>query len=38
MVVDRVQGDAEITFRHYGVDGKIYNEEVYNSKTLKALK
>lgn len=32
VVVDRRQGVPEIKFRHYGVDGTIYNEEVHKSK------
>ena len=31
VVVDRQKGVPTIMFRHYGVDGKIYNEEIFNS-------
>jgi len=28
VTVDRVSGIPKITFRHYGVDGSVYNEDV----------
>ena len=35
VVVERTDGKPELTFRHYGTDGSIYNEDIVRlSKTM----